>query len=861
MNIFNKVTLQSMKKSRTRTIVTVIGVILSAAMITAVATFAVSLQRYMINGSIVKYGGWHVGFMDVPASFVEERTRDDGVAGVAAFENIGYAPLEGGENPDKPYLFIAGFGESAFDTLPLSLVSGRLPENGGEILVPAHVAANGGVNYSVGDSLSLTVGIRRGENGTLSQHDPYNSGSGAGAVKETLEPQAERTFTVVGIYERPAFEEYSAPGYTLITATDPAYQADRFSLFVTLTNPRKVHAYAAKTAGTMGFILNDNILRFMGVSSDRLFNALLYSVGAILVALIMTGSVFLIYNSFTISLNERTRQFGILSSVGATERQLLGSVLFEGLCIGAVGIPAGVIAGLGSIGLVISVIAGKFGNFAYGSVPLTLKVSAPVIAAAAALSMVTILISAYIPARKAAGRPVMESIRQTNEVKIEAGTVKTSGLARRIYGLEGTLALKNFKRNKKRYRSIVLSLTLSVVLFVSANAFGTTLKHGAKSSVVDTDYDICFYTRDMEESELFRLYDELKNADGVYESSYQALETYSCTVKAGDFSAPYSGMMGYALPDEAVTLPIDIQFIEDSQYLDFIRELGLSEDEYTGLNAKLIAVAKAKKADGKKAGQSGLIDMFADRSMNLTILPVTSDQTATQGGQDRSITFIDTIPIDTLPRKASSVKPFVFMVVAPYQLKDTFVASEQSEMGLTFLSENSTQSAAEMEKMIQEMGVTSQYTLYNVKKMLEENRSILFVINVFTYVFVLMISLIAVANVFNTISTNIKLRRRELAMLRSVGMSDRDFRKMMNFECAFYGMRTLMYGLPTAGIVSWLIYRGMAAGGADISYTFPWGSMAVSVFGVFFIVFITMLYAVSKLKSENIIDAIRDDMT
>jgi len=855
MNIFNKVTLQGMKKSRTRTIVTVIGVVLSAAMITAVATFAVSLQNYMVNGAIVKYGGWHVEFLDVDSSFVQERTLDNGVANTAAFENIGYATLDGGKTPNKPYLFIAGFSKEAFDTLPITLVSGRLPENSGEILVPAHVAANGGVKFSVGDTLSLAVGSRMDGDENLGQHDPYISG------KETLVPKAERTYTIVGICERPGFEEYSAPGYTLITTTAPADNADNYSIFVTLTNPRRVHAYASDTTGTYSYVFNDNVLRFMGLSNNNMFNALLYSVGGVLVALIMIGSVFLIYNSFNISLNERTRQFGILSSVGATAKQLRNSVLFEGLCIGAVGIPIGVIVGIGSIGLVISVVAGNFGNIAYSAIPLTLTVSAPAIVVAAAVSMVTILISAYIPARKAASTPVMESIRQTNEVKIESKAVKTSKLAERIYGLEGTLALKNFKRNKKRYRSIVLSLTLSVVLFVSASAFGMYLKQAAELSVVDVDYDICFSTQDMDESEVFRLYDELKTADGVYNSSYQAIMTYSCAVKASDFSDRYREFAGYASPDETDNLSMAIQFIEDSEYLRFIEGLGLPAEEYTGENAKMTAVAKANLYD-KEAGQSALFDMFADRSKTFTITPETNGEPTVEQGQNIDITFVDTIPLDTLPRESSAPKSTVFMVVAPYSLKERFeIPGEHEELGLTFLSKNPSQSAAQMETMIQGAGVTSEYDLYNVNEIMEESRNIIFVVDVFTYVFVIMISLIAIANVFNTISTNIKLRRRELAMLRSVGMSDRDFKKMMNFECAFYGMRTLLFGLPIAGILSWLIYKGLIIGGADIGFTFPWGSIGISVFGVFFVVFITMLYAISKIKRENIIDALRDDMT
>ena len=165
-----------------------------------------------------------------------------------------------------------------------------------------------------------------------------------------------------------------------------------------------------------------------------------------------------------------------------------------------------------------------------------------------------------------------------------------------------------------------------------------------------------------------------------------------------------------------------------------------------------------------------------------------------------------------------------------------------------------------MRTLLQSAEITSQYNLYNMSGALEQNRNIIFIIDVFTYVFVIMISLIATANVFNTISTNIKLRRRELSMLRSIGMSDHDFQKMMNFECILYGIRTLLYGLPLASILSYLIYKGMISSGMDIAYIFPLGSTVISILGVFFIVFITMLYSTSKLRKENIIDALRDDM-
>ena len=155
-------------------------------------------------------------------------------------------------------------------------------------------------------------------------------------------------------------------------------------------------------------------------------------------------------------------------------------------------------------------------------------------------------------------------------------------------------------------------------------------------------------------------------------------------------------------------------------------------------------------------------------------------------------------------------------------------------------------------------GITGEYSLYNMYQMMDENRNYIFIANVFAYTFIVMISMIAVANVFNTISTNIKLRRRELAMLRSVGMSEHDFQKMMNFECIFYGMRALLYGLPIAVFAAWLVHKGMIVD--EVGFSIPWGSIGISVFGVLFIVFITMLYTINKIKKENIIDALRDEM-
>lgn len=851
MNIFNKVALQGMKKSRTRTLVTIIGVILSATMITAVASFAISLQNYMIKGSLQKTGNWHIEFTDKDAAFSKDCNKNKSIERTATIQNIGYAKLEGCKNPKKPYLFITGYNQNAFDTLPIHLISGKMPQNSDELLIPAHVTTKGGVSFNIGDTITLSIGNRTVNGKKVNQITPYASGDKSG--KETLTTSNVKTYTIVGTCQRVSYEQISAPGFTAITKADETNTPEDYSVFVMMKKAKQIRSFAKKNADEGSYIFNEDVIRFMGISEDKLFNTFLYTVGSILIILIMIGSIFLIYNSFEISLNERTRQFGILSSVGATATQLKNSVLFEGLCIGAIGIPIGILLGLGSIKFVLDTVSDNFSNILYHNVSLSLTISIPVLLIAAAVSLVTILISAYLPARKASKTPVMECIRQTNEVKIHSKDVRTSKLSQHIYGLEGLLALKSFKRNKRRYRSIVLSLTLSVILFVCANTFEIYFKAFSKQSIMLVDCDLCVTFDDIEEKEMFRLYDKLKDVTEVTSSTYQALSWYTCSVDVTDLSVDYQKAAKIESTDKKLDLPVQILFYADDVYAGILKDFKHNEPEYKGNSPRLLAVAKKQNPEDPKGDY---LNIFNSDTVQLSLTPAKNENSTQTSNVE--VSFIDVIPNDSLPTLDTQPTDYDFVICAPYSQKENFANKLK---GLKFKSKNPSKSEDAMRTLLQSAELNSQYNLYNMSGAMEQNRNIIFIIDVFTYVFVIMISLIATANVFNTISTNIKLRKRELSMLRSIGMSDHDFQKMMNFECIFYGMRTLLYGIPLASILSYLIYKGMVSGGMDIEFTLPWQSILISILGVFFVVFITMLYSISKIRKENIIDALRDDMS
>ncbi|WP_455500161.1 FtsX-like permease family protein [Gemmiger sp.] len=814
MNILHKVSLQGLRHNRTRTLVTILGVALSAALFTAVATFGTTLLQYLIDGSAAKNGSWSVEFPAADAAFAAARQADGDVACV---RSLGYAVLDGAQESEqsaqKPYLYFVGFDDADFDALPVRLIAGRLPENDREVLIPEHVALKAGVNLPLGTVLDVAVGTRTRDGAVLSQTDIYTD-------SEILSDTIQRQYTVVGTYQRPGYEGHDAPGYTAITRA-AAGEGGRYDVFVTLPNPRQAVSYAESFG--VSYVLNEDLLRFYGVSDNASFNALLLTVGGVLVAIIMTGSVFLIYNAFHISLAERTHDFGMLMSVGATARQLRGAVLFEGLCIGAAGIPLGILAGVGCVAALLPLLADKFRTIAGGtSVALRLTVSAPALLAAAAVSLVTILLSAYLPARRAAKLPVMDCLRQTNEIQADRRAVRISPRARRFLGVEGTLALKNFRRNRRQYRSIVLSLTLSVVLFVVGCTFGDTVHRiGSMYTGEKSDGDLTFQTDEMSGDEFAALYAQMSAAEGITGADWVA-------------QAHLAHAEGGGMQPDAYLL-----FIDDTLYSDFMASVGRSGD--------------------------ALLGTMYDTHHNLYFVGDTVDFTLYDaGGQSLTVPLAmeATYPRDGLAQIDGTTDGPILTVTVPRSRQGEFAALDlKTAYGAFFWADDPDNAMRALQAILAESGTSAKYTLLNVSSMFSTLRSADFVVRVFTFAFAAMMAAISAANVFNTISTNIRQRRRELAMLRSVGMADREFDRMMRIECLFYGLRTLAFGVPLAAALSCGIQY--ALGSAEqfdgFAIQFPWQSLCVGAVGVFALVAVTMLYAVGKLKRENLLDALRED--
>ena len=906
MNVFNKVTLESLKKNRTRTIVTIIGIMLSAAMICASTTFVSSMQNFVLRCEIYSSGDWHGAVYDAAYKDYED-IRDSGkVSSTAYAQVLGYAKIDS-VNERKPYLYVLG-GDVAsgyFETMPVHLLLGTLPKDSTEIILPEHLTSNGKVNYKLGDTVTLDVGDRMLDGRRLGQGTPvytYDSETQVEVMSgERLENTEPRTYTVVGIYERPAFEDYSAPGYTALTAADTK-SADQAPIhcYFKLHKPAGVYDFMKEMGYTQEYryAYNTKVLLYSGTAPFDSFLTAFYSLAAIIIALIVFGSVSLIYNAFSISVSERTRQFGLLSSVGATRKQLRRMVLFEALAVSIVGIPLGILVGIGGIGITLLLIGDKFFSIVRVDIPMRLCVSWQAVVIAAVIALVTVLISAWIPSKRATGVSAVEAIRQSMDIKVSGRPVRTSKLAYKLFGLPGVLAGKHYKRNRKKYRTTVVSLFMSIVLFVSAAAFTDYMMESAEGGLASDQFDLIYAAESdassaMTPDALLELLFSEQNVTGGTYTKKQFLQgdisrEYVTAMYADRFAdfgmesedkAPKElGISGYLyfVADAEFNRLLEKYNMKEADYYDRDNPLGIALDRNIGFDRRLEKYVTMDTLKGDGCVIEGLYyveidgyyrkDSRIDENGNKVVLYQNRDNEndIIERPYEESFakyTLRSEKTIEEAPFFVSRSTPVAINMIYPYSMLESVVPEaalnqfRNTEYFLT--SSNHTASFENLATVLTENGLSSRQ-LFDYAANAETNRNVVTIIRVFAYGFIVLISLIAAANVFNTISTNISLRRREFAMLKSVGMTQKGFRRMMNYECLLYGSKALLLGLPVSCGITYLIYRAVTTA-YETSFHLPWAAIGIAVLSVFLVVFATMMYSMSKVKKDNPIDALKNE--
>ncbi|TCT12864.1 putative ABC transport system permease protein [Natranaerovirga pectinivora] len=887
MNIVNKLTIRSLKLNKRRTIVTVIGIILSCAMIFGVATITTSFQDLFIQETILSRGNYHSMIGNVPVKDAKYILDNAYTKSGMISRDRGFSPLETSRIESKPYIYVKEYNQEAMDNLTF-LREGRYPEKEGEILLSQTIIENGGTDYKIGDTISLEIGHRYLDNAPIDKNNEYTE-------EEAYIPFAEKTYTITGIIRQDIMEFYTFPGMMAIAYLEESNlePTETLDIYILGKNPRQIYDKTTEMARTIGlppgsYGYNSALLRWLGVSDNDNINRMFITLALIIILLVVIGSVAVIYNAFAISISERKKQFGMLSSVGATKSQIRKTVLFEGFILGIIGIPLGILSGILGIGITLKVVNKLMAFEFLEGIELRLIISPLTLITTVVFTTLTIFLSAYLPAKKASKISPIEAIRLTTDIKLKRKKLKTLKITKKLFGIEGELALKNLKRNRKRYRATIFSLSISIVLFI---AFSSFMRYGFVSSDMyygEVPYDIALELRDRPYEEQRAFYDKIIELEKVKRYAIERnIRTFNHHLEPSQLgnhlnnkiekntdqkneeeNASLSYVISTNSTEERSTFPKNekgmyslsyvISTIGEESFRAYGKELGIDIEGYKDTNTlKGIVINKNITVDEGK--------MFEFEPLNMNkgdVLTLTKSAMANHTNETINMeigTLTKELPFGLLYDTGRAVNVIVTEEVFEEILNQ--LKEEDDNRRSIHRLKIETEDTKELIEEINEIygqNTEDKLVIVDVQFELEMINRIKTVISIFLYGFVSLITLIGVTNIFNTISTNVILRRREFAMLKSVGLTPKGFNKMIRFESIFYGMKSLLYGLPIAILISVGMHRS-TTNFFVFEYIPPIKESIICIIGVFIIVSITMTYSMSKIKKENIIEALKEE--
>lgn len=615
MNLMKTLTLKNLKLNRKRTIVTIVGIILATALLSALVTLVSSFQYSMIEYQKQKDGDFHVKFSDVKMSELSELKNNRNIESTFETMGMGFAKLDGCKNEDKPYAYVMATDEAGFERGCFKLIEGRMAKNEDEIVIPRHLKTNGRIDIKVGDEITLDIGKRYDSNteSVISENCAYEHDA------ETLTDTVTKHYKVVGIMERPGYgmEDYSAAGYTFVTYSDElaaidngtkseASEADTTLTVYSRYTKKALRNKDAVTADIIGVDeklfekANKSSVEMSAEESDRFLKEMenakydiymngylisyecvfpidgsfkaLFTVAAVVALIIILTSVYCIKNSFNISITEKIRQYGMLASVGATRRQIKSSVKTEAAMLGVVGIPVGTMSGiLASLILVkvVNALSAGWLNFA-----LSFHTSLPALILAVIMSIATIYFSATGSARRAAKVTPLEAIRNTKEIKIKSAKLKTPAIIGRIWGIGGVISYKNIKRNNKKYRTTVTSIVICSVTFIVISYFMSMAFSRVGMSYASTDYNIGINMSCKKDLDIEKLSKLLSGIEGA--EDYLVGAGYDFDVREPKYTKEYGEYCRQVYDNsEDVSQMFLITVLDDKSYDKYASDAGI----------------------------------------------------------------------------------------------------------------------------------------------------------------------------------------------------------------------------------------------------------------------------------------------
>lgn len=856
MNILNKLTQKHLTMNKKRTIVTIVGIILSTALMVGIGLLLSTFRESMIQEVIMERGDYNARIDDISKSNLTIIDNNSNVKSYITRNYLGYDRIP----TDETISYFKLFSVDDAYMSHLTLIEGRLPKNSQEVVIPKYLYEQYSETLKIGNTLNLSIGDRYYEGKQVPDNAPYCEG-------EYINNPKEYKLTIVGVIERDYYEDSEIGCFIYTTGLT----SDKMDVFITYKKVNKTYENTESIAKSLGILQGDeyydrveyntSLLALHGTSNYSNLISSMAGMLIIMLSLVSIACVIVIYNSFAISVMERKKQFGLFSSIGATKRQIKSTVLYEAMIVSLIGIPLGILSAYLGIYVVVlimnNLLKGMFSvGFHLSTYPLFIII--PII-----FMVITIFVSASIPAKRASKISPIEAIRLNDDIKIKSKKVKSPKIIRKLFGIEGDIAYKNMRRNKKKYRITVVSLFISIVLFISFSGYMTYFLASADSYLAIPEVDV-FVRYDPENSDP-EVIKSIKNNSSV--EDYMEYLGVPATTNTDMFDAYTKNFQNFLVDndyyqkhDEPYYKAINFIVLSNESYRKYLNMIGGKEELpilYNNFNSIVYNTGSRKSYNMNRYNNTNkTITIFSEPTNSL---------------EDGSVQYKELFKID---KYYLSNNEFVGLGIYDDIITEVIIISSDMAEEYQLIAEEPTvqygytnihikaPNYKNLDKMIEEYdkeGRLSFINYVNVKEEMKMENNMILAIKILVYGFITLVTLIGVTSVFNTINTSIALRRKEFAVLRSIGLTPSGFNKMLRFESLFFGLKSLFYAIPVSLGVIFLMYLSMR-GTVDLgTILIPWKSIFLAVILDFLVIAISMSYATKKVKKDNILDAIREE--
>ena len=857
MNLYTSLTLRYLKQNKRRTLVTIIGIILATALICGIGNICTSFMDYQMRDQIKTSGSFYATFTDIDKEKASVITKSSGVSEYGYKKNLGSVILD---KKNSTSLDINVFDKNTINSFQITLKKGSYPKNESELIVTQDLLNKW--NKKIGDKITLNLGeLIYDDMGMISK----------------LKNSQKTTFKIVGTLDKAPYNSklFAITGFDINTVN----KNEKFDVSICTKNPKDIYKTAISIGKNIGLAQKDNpkdesynydeqanlyfkdieynegLLRLLGASSYSNINITLLLIVGLVASLVIIATIATIYNSFSIAISERKKQFAILNSIGATKSQIMKFVFLEGFLVSIVGIPIGLLSGTVAIDIVFKVIKTFFKTSMFGELGLRVVFSPIVLIISTLVILLTIFISAIIPAINAAKISPLEAIKNSSNLKV--GKIKSSKLIKKIFKTEGELAYKNLRRNKGKFRITLFSLVISIVIFISFNGFVDMFIEANQINYGSITNDLTLYENNLlTKEEVQKTIDELKKINGLKDVAIDKGYNLNVHVDEKNINKDLRESLKqsrYVDMDNS-----NYNFINSRLYIPgyfSISNIKLSEGKFDRKTAKaengVILVRYSYQESLAKKGKVVLSNYKVGDTLNCTITSYDSD-----GKESAKEVKLKILAItDEILTGNNQYPETSFGVVAYDDLIPSLGITDDKSSSIYYVATNREKSTRDEVKKVAEENNLSVIDSIDEAQKLEQTMNVM---KIFVYGFIVVISLVSVTNIINTISTNINLRKREFAVIKSIGVTPQGFKKMIYMESILYGILSLLYGIPI-GICMNVLMNKILEGVITVQTLIPYKAILICVVAIFIITFIASYIPLKKISKENIIDNIRQE--